>query len=678
MSARAAWRTPGAPSVRLRLNAARTRAFAILGAGAFSCVAWVALAPRVELGPHLELGWVAMAATVPTVLVSALLAARLPGAAITRLITAMALANLASLVFSVLSSFLSQIGASGVGVVARIGETAWTGTLPLLPLLLTVFPEGWPTRGLWRVVGSGQLAAVAILAVISATGIPVPELPGLVQGLLVGCGGVLLGSAIARAVALTFAWRRSAGDRRRQLSWFTATAGLLVSLYVLSAALHVGGVEEPRIVEVLMYLAGICALPVALGIAVVRHRLYGLNIAVNRALVWTSLSVVLLGMYGATAAIAASVAGASPDLAVGSLLAAIVAGLALMPVHRLAQRTVDRLMYGDRDRPDRALRHLAQRLSESLDASEVPDRIAATVAEALRVPFVAVDRLTADGPQRLAQRGSDSDGTARLAIPLTHAGADLGRLLVAPRRGEAGLTRSDRRLLEELAAQAGVALHAGRLADDLADSRERLVRGRLEERARLRRSLHEALSPSLSGIALASAAARARLTSDPAAAEDMLGRIAEEAQAGAAMVQAMLEGLRPPGLDELGLLAAVEQRADDLSVLSGLAVAVESGRPLPALSSDVEEAAYVIVVEALANVARHASATCCTVRLEVRGAELRIEVSDDGTGLSPNRRAGVGLSAAQERATEVGGSLEIGSTGSGTRLTASLPMRSPS
>lgn len=674
----AVWQAPHSRPAPLWVHTPRARAVGLLFVGGLAYVAWLALAPRVELGPHLEFGWIAMAATVPTLLVSALLTARLPGAAVTRLVTTMTLAHLVTLNFPVVASSLAQVDVPGAAVMSRIAEVAWAGTLPLIPLLLTVFPDGWPARGRWRGVANVQVGAVVAVAAATASGIAMPELPGIVQVVLIGCGAVLFGSAIARAVALTVAWWRSTGDRRRQLTWFTATAGLLVALYLVSGFMSLTGLATVGLLEPVIYAADICALPVALGVAVVRHRLYGLDIVVNRGLVWSMLSVVLLGLYGAAAAIAASVSGAPQNIAVSSLVAAIVAGLALGPVHRLAQTTVDRLMYGDRDRPDRVLRRLARQLSETLDAAEVPDRIVATVADALRVPFVALDRAVAHGHTRVAQRGSDSDTAMALAIPLTHAGADLGCLVVAPRHGEAGLASADRRLLEELAAQAGVALHAGRLADDLAESRERLVRGRLEERARLRRSLHEALSPSLSGIALATAAARARLTSDPDVVDHMLGRIEEEARASAAMVQALLEGLRPPGLEELGLLAAVDQRADHMAVLSGLDVVVERAPQLPMLSPDVEEAAYVIVVEALANVARHASATRCFVRVGIDENHLNIEVADDGTGLPPDHRPGVGLFAARERATSVGGSLEITTAGAGTRLRARLPVRSTS
>lgn len=667
-----------APPVRLvhgPQRAAGIAGFAVLAFGAAAYALWISLAPRLEVGPDLEFGWVAAAAAFPSLVVSALLCARLPGAAVTRVVTLVTLAHLTTLAGPVLAGWLEATDRPGAAVAQWTADVAWAGTLPLLPVLLLVFPDGWPRSGQWRTVGAVQLVALGavVAATVAAASHADPRSP--VRAITVIGGLVLLGTGVARAGALLAEWRRSAGDRRSQLGWFAAAAGLLAGLYLVGGALVLLGVHEvDPALEPLVYALQVGALPAALGVAVVRHRLYGLDLVVNRALVWSCLTVVLLGLYGASAALATTLLGGSGQLAVSSLIAATVVGLALVPVHRLAQTVVDRLMYGERDRPDRALRGLTRRLSETLDVSEVPQRVVTAVADALRLPFVAIERGTSAGLVRAAQRGLEPGQHDVVAIPIDHAGESLGRLLVAPRRGESALSPADERLLTELAAQAGVALYAGRLADDLADSRERLVQGRLDERARLRRALHEGLSPSLSGIALATAAARARLRADPDAAERLLRSIEEEASLGAQTVQTLLEGLRPPGLDEVGLEAAVEQRAHHVSEYSGVAVTVQTDGPLPAVSPQVEEAAYLIVVEALANVARHAGAGRCVVRLSGTGDAFTVEVTDDGMGFYPQQADGVGLSAARERAAAVGGTLVTASSpGHGFALTAHLP-----
>jgi signal transduction histidine kinase len=193
--------------------------------------------------------------------------------------------------------------------------------------------------------------------------------------------------------------------------------------------------------------------------------------------------------------------------------------------------------FGDRDRPDEALRNLAARLGETVDPLEVPQTVVETVARALRLPFVALDRQTSTGPVRAASRGSEPTPGRVVVYPIGYGGERLAALLVAPRAGEDTVTAADRAVLADLAAQAGPALYAGRLAQELADSRERLRQGRLDERAHLRRALHDGVSPTLSGIAIAAAAARGRDPADPAVRR-LLTRIEEEAGAGATSLRA--------------------------------------------------------------------------------------------------------------------------------------------
>lgn len=648
---------------------------AVLLVGAAAYATWIGLASDVGEGPGLRLGWVVAVASLPALVVSALLCARLPGAAVTRVVTLMTLAHLTTLSGPVLAGWLEATGRPGAALAMWIADAAWALTLPLLPVLLLVFPDGWPRAGRWRTTGAAQLVALGVVVATTVADASAGNLPAAVRATAVVCGLVLLGTGVARAVALLVMWRRSTGERRSQLSWFAAAGGLLAGLYVVGGALVLLGADwVDQGLEPVVYAVDVGALPAALGVAVVRHRLYGLDLVVNRALVWSGLTVVLLGLYGASAALTTALLGGSGYLTASSLVGATVVGLALVPVHRLAQTVVDRLMYGDRDRPDRALRRLTRRLSEALDATEVPQTVVAAIADALRLPFVAVERVTATGLVRAAQHGIEPGEQDVVSIPIQHAGESQGRLLVAPRRGQNALDPTDERLLSELADQAGVALYAGRLAEDLADSRERLVQGRIDERARLRRALHEGLSPSLSGIALATAAARARLRADPSAAERLLRGIEEEASLGARTVQTLLEGLRPPGLDEAGLAGAVEQRAQQVAEYSGVRVTVQLDGSLPALSPQVEEAAYLIVVEALANVARHARADRCLVRLSGTSDTLMVEVSDNGSGRPSPQADGVGLSAARDRAVSLGGTLNTESfPGRGFTLTARLP-----
>jgi signal transduction histidine kinase len=230
-------------------------------------------------------------------------------------------------------------------------------------------------------------------------------------------------------------------------------------------------------------------------------------------------------------------------------------------------------------------------------------------------------------------------------------------------------------LLEDLARQVGVAVHAVRLTTDLQRSREQLVTAREEERRRLRRDLHDGLGPQLASLIMMCEAARELVPNDPVRAQGMMESLAEQAQAAVADVRRLVYALRPPALDALGLTGALRSQVAHQDH-NDLRIAIYGPEELPALPAAVEVAAYRIALEALTNVVRHAEARNCTVRLEMHEklSALRLEVEDDGRGIEENRRAGVGLTSMRERAEELGGSCTVEAVPSGgTRVRAFLP-----
>jgi signal transduction histidine kinase len=313
-------------------------------------------------------------------------------------------------------------------------------------------------------------------------------------------------------------------------------------------------------------------------------------------------------------------------------------------------------------------------LGRQLEATPVPDAIlpsiVETVAHALRLPYVAIALKHDDDLVVAAAAGTPSAEPVRL--PLLYQGQVVGELILGTRPGEEGFSASDRRLLDDLARQAGVASYAVRLTADLQRSRERLVTAREEERRRLRRDLHDGLGPALASVALMADAARNLLAHDPDAADALLRDLKGEAQAATAEVRRVVYQLRPPALDELGLVPALREGAAQYSQ-NGLRVSVEAPDQLPALSAAVEVAAYRIAQEAMTNVVRHAGAHLCTVSLHIDG-DLYLEISDNGRG--PNgARPGVGLTSMRERAEELGGSCVVESRpAGGTRVVARLPL----
>lgn len=656
--------------------ASRWRAGLVGGLGAGLLATWFILVPQVAV-PADDVGWYVVGVMTPCLLVSMLLVARMPRAAVTRVVTIMTLCHLALAANDAVRWWRAAHGGPPYNHMDSSvwGGIIWLGTLPLLPILLVVFPDGVPRNGVWRTVFRAQIIALATLVlVVVAQTVDAPA--SWAFPLAVAAGGVLVTSGVVRGATLVRLWWHSYGERRKQLRPFVIVAGLLAALYGVGG-LHLavtghGWSPGNAAVNGLMYAFTIGGLPIALGLSVLQHRLYGIEVVVNRVAVAALVSVMLSGVYGAIV-VAASAAAGGGGFQWPSLLAAGVTVAALAPLYRLVSAGVDRIMFGDRDRPDRVLQRLARLLGETVDPLEVPQTVVATVGEALRLPFVALDLKVPTGVLRAASRGREPAAQRLVTYPIAYGGHPLGELVVAPRAGEDMLGETDRRVLTDLAAQAGPGLYAGRLITELGESRERLRRGRLDERARLRRALHDGISPTLSGIAMAAAAARGREPGDPAVGS-LLRRIEEEAGTGATTLSALLAGLRPPGLEELGLVGAIEERASELAEATGLTVDIRSDGPLPALDPDVEQAAFLITIEAMANVARHAAATHCDVSLANGEGFLHLTVTDDGRGMPSVPRQGHGLRSARERAVASGGVLTVQTApGGGVQLKVRLP-----
>jgi signal transduction histidine kinase len=397
---------------------------------------------------------------------------------------------------------------------------------------------------------------------------------------------------------------------------------------------------------------------------------------VRRSLVYGALTVVLLAGYALVVVVLGALLGEHADPAVALVATALVA-MAFAPLRDRLQRAAGRLLYGDRGDPYAVLTGLGRRLEVTAapGTGELAE-VAETVATSLRLPYVRVEVHRPGGTNGTlaAAWGEPTAGTSH--VDLTFRGDPVGRLYVAPRTPHEAFRSADLRLLDDLGRQIGVAAHAMLLTQDLQRSREGLVSAREEERRRLRRDLHDGLGPALAGVALGLDAASRLVHDQPDAAAALTRELKDEVQASLADVRRLVEGLRPPALDQLGLVGAVRQQAARLTERDpGLEVAVEPG-VLPALPAAVEVAAYRISTEALTNVARHAGARHCRVSIGVddRGF-LVVEVEDDGVGLAGQRRAGVGISAMRERAMELGGFCEtVPATTGGTLVLARIPV----
>jgi signal transduction histidine kinase len=258
----------------------------------------------------------------------------------------------------------------------------------------------------------------------------------------------------------------------------------------------------------------------------------------------------------------------------------------------------------------------------------------------------------------VAEYGKKSAGEP-LVVPLSYQQETVGELILSPRSPGESFSKSDLQLIGDLARQVGVAAHAVRLSADLQRSRERLVTAREEERKRLRRDLHDGVGPQLAALTLKLETARNLLSHDPKTAA-LMAQLSERARATVSDVRRSVHALRPPALDELGLVPALREGAAQYGQ-NGLQVSVEAPESLPPLPAAVEVAAYRIVQEAMTNVVRHAGASKCSMRitLDKEADVLHLEVEDDGRGVGEAHKAGVGAHSMRERAEELGGRCTI-------------------
>jgi len=412
-------------------------------------------------------------------------------------------------------------------------------------------------------------------------------------------------------------------------------------------------------------------IPLTIGIAILRHHLWDLDVIISRTLVYGTLTAGVVGIYILVVGYLGAVFRTDDNLVI-SLIAASLVAVLFQPLRVRLERSVNRLMYGERDDPYAVLSRLGERLKATEASEAVLPTIVEAVAGALKLPHAAI-ALKRDGGEFETVAAVGHPKGEPLVLPLIYGTETIGRLILSPRSPGEQFGPADRRLLDDLARHAEAAAYAVRLTADLQRSRERLVNAREEERRRLRRDLHDGLGPQLATLTLKLDAARNLLGTDPQAADALLAGLKAETKTAISDIRRLVYDLRPPSLDELGLIPAIREGATSYSQ-DGLNVSVEAPESLPPLPAAVEVAAYRITQEALTNVVRHAKASACRVRLCI-GDVLELEITDDGVGLPEERHVGVGLSSMRERATELGGTCMIESgTIDGTRVLASLPL----
>jgi signal transduction histidine kinase len=554
--------------------------------------------------------------------------------------------------------------AIGGSALRAVGWVVVTIGIPLM------FPTGHSAGPRWRRLGWVATLAAACLAVgtVITKDANVTDLGDwhnpLSTPALNAVGGAfsLLGMACAAVglvgavLSLVHRWRHADPLGRQQLRLFAlATVLPILTLPVIFLAANGAG---------WLFSAASLPLPIAIGFAILARGLYDLRTAANRTLVWATLSVIVVTMYALVIAGVGSLVHARGAAWLPWLAAAVVA-ICFSPLRDVLQRGVNRLTFGRWDEPYAVLADIGQRLEGTTDVDRLLGDLVRELEDGLGLAAVTIRDATGR-----AVAGDGELEPASKTLLLTAYGRLVGTL--SYKSGEHALRGRDLRLLDDLAAHLGGLLHARELTGDLERARERLVLAREEERRRLRRDLHDGLGPALAGHILRLDLI-GRQVPAASAADAQIATLRDELQTTVAEFRKVVEGLRPPALDDLGLAEATRQMVRRVTAGSSAEIEIRIG-DLPQLPAAVEVAVYRITAEAVANAVRHADADHITIAINVPPASVTVDVDDDGSGMDGTAPgSGNGLETMRERAEELRGALTIESSAAGTKITAELP-----
>jgi signal transduction histidine kinase len=585
---------------------------------------------------------------------------------------------------------------------------AWLGSwIPLLaftsiPFVFLLFPDGSPPSRRWRVVGwfafastglvvlgnivvPGRLGGFNLERIDIANPTGIQGLRGVANVMIaVGALGLVI-AGVASVVALIVRFRRAHGEERQQLRWLAyvaaATAAVpLIGLVSVPASVDLGNLVFPA-----FFLLLFIGVPVASGIAILKYRVIDLDIVIKKTVVFGALVALITAVYLAVVLVVGPKVGGERS-GVASLAATIIVVLAFQPVSRWARRLADRLVYGERATPYEVLSGLSDRLGASYSTDDVLPRLVQILAAGTGATRAGVWlrvgqdlRLAAGWPS-----GSDADGTTvRLAgdelpefpgmehaFAVRHQGELLGALTVAVPPSDP-LTASQEKLLQDLAAQAGLVLRNVRLVEDLRASRQRIVVAQDERAKALERNIHDGAQQQLVALAVKVRLLEGVIPKDPEKAMALAREVGTDAGDALENLRDLARGIYPPLLADKGLVAALEAQARKAAIPTE--VRVENVGRYP---QDVEAAVYFCTLEALNNVAKYSGATRAEVHLAQTNGALTFEIIDDGAGFDPEETGyGTGLQGMADRLDALGGTIEVRSArGSGTTITGVVPV----
>jgi len=591
-------------------------------------------------------------------------------------------------------------------------SAAWLGSWLFLPgitllvtLVLLLFPDGHLPSPRWRPV-AWVSAATVLLATI---GLAVGAIPRS-SNFAVDSSGVITSSSrladtqgfgifaflmgLVCVGGLVIRFRRSRGQERQQLKWFTYGGVLFASGLVLVVAEVIGPGKNspPDWASTYQQLTSV-AIPVAIAIAVLKYRLYDIDVVISRTLVYGALAAFITAVYvGIVVGVGSLIgSGGQPNLVLSIIATAIVA-VAFQPVRERLQKVANRVVYGKRATPYEVLSQFSERVAESYAAEDVLPRMARVLAEGTGAAHADVWirsgsmlRQAASWPtgsqpaepSRIAGDSLPQMVVSDRAVEVRHQGELLGGLTVSKRQGES-LTPVEEKLLDDLASQAGLVLKNVGLTseliarlEDLRASRQRLVAAQDEERRRLERNLHDGAQQNLVALKVKLGLAEMMAAKDPARAKQLVGEMKADADEALDTLRDLARGIYPPLLADQGLGAALESQARKAT----LPVEVRADG-IGRYPQDIEAAVYFCCLEALQNTQKYAAASKATIRLSETDGNLNFEVEDDGKGFDTETTPrGSGLNNMADRLETLGGAVTIHRGSAGMIVTGRLPVQ---
>lgn len=563
----------------------------------------------------------------------------------------------------------------------------------LLSFLFLLFPTGRYASRRWR--RGGRLAVAAFIL-----GLPHLFEPGLLEEYPVAnpLGIDVLGpyfntysnlwflvmslGVLTAVVSMVQRFRRSRGEERQQLKWLGYAAGAIGLLMLVDGMLldTVLGIDS-GVVGDLLFSASFLFIPMGAGIAILRYRLFDIDVVINKTLVYGAMAAFITAVYvGVVVGIGASIgSGGEPNLGL-SLAATAIVALAFQPVRQRVQRFANKLVYGERITPYEAVTLFSHRIAGSLSFDQVLPQMAEAAAKGVGGSRSRVQLFLPGGDRETVTWPSDSsDNSFDRTVTVVHQGEDVGSISIAKPAAEQ-VSKAEERLLADLASQAGLAMRNLRLTaelqkrlEELQESRKRIVATADAERRRMERDIHDGAQQQLVAMAVKLGLAKSLARKDPAAAAQALEALRKDTDEVVESVRDLARGIYPAVLVDRGLGPALESHVNKTKMT--VSISDETGGER--FPREVEAAAYFTIREALQNAAKHAGDAPIAINLSISSEMLKFSVDDQGPGFDMGRvRLGSGLENMRDRIEAVGGGFRIRSgPGKGTSMEGRIPSR---